>query len=226
MDGFISDSSGSNNNTPKQPKQHMYQSSKTDKHRDNEVPKTERKRNICSFKKHEMIGWVPPNQREGHPMNDGKMVKDVVNFFHGNEQQPRKSLTVIKRVKQCLIEMKCCPKTAWEFCYECERELSENGLPAGLAIDERIRKSPFISAFKPSGSKFGYDTQNETCKDLPGHLERHIRSPLHVAVVRAIATRYSVQQYPQTHGINQFWHVCVHIKSKTSSHPHPTLTQP
>ena len=93
-------------------------------------------------------------------------------------------------------------KTGREVCYLCERELSENGIPAGLSCDEHVRRSPWISAFKATDSAIGYDTLNTSKKDFALVLETHCKSPLHVQALHAIAARFTATYSSPTAGVS------------------------
>ena len=158
------------------------------------------------FNPESMVGWISRGKRDAtmtlNARGGGGTPLDTTNFYRGDPLRSRTKLDVIQRIKHAKKVMCVNDCTNRIVCWTCEREVSEHGWPAGLCIDEHIRKSPFISAFKAADTFLGYDTLNKLNKDLPTHLERHVNSPLHKKVELAIAMRYSALNYLPTHGIN------------------------
>eukprot|EP00942_MAST-04A_sp_MAST-4A-sp1_P003250 g3250.t1 len=138
-----------------------------------------------------MVGYIHPYERMSLSMNTGRIALDVINNYHGNPNNPRNSQVVKDRVEHCLSEMNCCKEVAQIFCWTCEQELAENGIPPGLTVDYRVRESPFTSAWKKEGDTLGYDTQYSMNKDLPKALEKHLKSQLHKCCILAKKTRES-----------------------------------
>ena len=154
-----------------------------------------------AFNQEDMVGWVARNKRADHWLNKDIECKDTTNFYLGNPTRPRTSSTVIKRIEHCKESMGVNKLTGIILCMTCERELNEFGIPPLLSWGENEKSSPFHSCCKRNGEPIGYDTQNIRNKNLPDHLERHVGSALHKAILVQIAQRHAAIHCTPTSGI-------------------------
>jgi len=154
-----------------------------------------------AFDQEAMIGWVARNKRADHLLNKDMECMDTTNFYHGNSGQPRRSDSVVERIKRSKESMSVNKLTGRILCWTCERELNEYGIPPLHRWGENEKGSPFISCCKSNSETLGYDTQNTANKNLADHLERHVNSGLHKATLVQIASRHAAIHCTPTSGI-------------------------